>query len=172
MSALLISFIPGFFSVTLDFHCDFQCHNFIVWVTVMVTKWTELLIFFFEGRNLQGRGGVKPLKPPPQPTTDSGPFHNELDFLCHVSQALVNLWIEMCFLGNYRPICPCHRICLQVQESWSISGLSNLRPTSRMAILCGLRSHIRFNNISLSYEILKPGSTVLRSVAELFHSSC
>ena len=29
-SALLISFVPRFFSVTLDFQCDFQCHNFIV----------------------------------------------------------------------------------------------------------------------------------------------
>ena len=30
ISALLISFVPRFFSVTLDFQCDFQCHNFIV----------------------------------------------------------------------------------------------------------------------------------------------
>ena len=30
-SALLISFVPRFFSVTLDFQCDFQCHNFIVY---------------------------------------------------------------------------------------------------------------------------------------------
>ena len=29
-SALLISFVPRFLSVTLDFQCDFQCHNFIV----------------------------------------------------------------------------------------------------------------------------------------------
>ena len=29
-SALLISIVPRFCSVTLDFQCDFQCHNFIV----------------------------------------------------------------------------------------------------------------------------------------------
>ena len=29
-SALLISFVPRLFSITLDFQCDFQCHNFIV----------------------------------------------------------------------------------------------------------------------------------------------
>ena len=29
-SALLISFVPRFFSVTLICQCDFQCHNFIV----------------------------------------------------------------------------------------------------------------------------------------------
>ena len=29
-SALLISFVPRFFSVTLDFQCDFQCQYFIV----------------------------------------------------------------------------------------------------------------------------------------------
>ena len=31
-SALLISFVSRFFSVTLDFQCDFQCHNFMVYV--------------------------------------------------------------------------------------------------------------------------------------------
>ena len=31
-SALLISFVSRFFSITLDFQCDFQCHNFIVLV--------------------------------------------------------------------------------------------------------------------------------------------
>ena len=31
-SALLISFVPRFFSITLYFQCDFQCHNFIVHV--------------------------------------------------------------------------------------------------------------------------------------------
>ena len=30
LSALLISVVPRFFSVTLDFQCDFQYHNFIV----------------------------------------------------------------------------------------------------------------------------------------------
>ena len=29
-SALLIPFVPRFFSVTVNFQCDFQCHNFIV----------------------------------------------------------------------------------------------------------------------------------------------
>ena len=27
-SALLISFVPRIFSITLDFQCDFQCHSF------------------------------------------------------------------------------------------------------------------------------------------------
>ena len=29
-SALLISVVPRILSITLDFQCDFQCHNFIV----------------------------------------------------------------------------------------------------------------------------------------------
>ena len=32
-SALLIPFVPRFFSVTVNFQCDFQCHNFIVYET-------------------------------------------------------------------------------------------------------------------------------------------
>ena len=42
-SALLISFVPRFFSVTLDFQCDFQCHNFIV-------------LYSLKGRNFVLRG--------------------------------------------------------------------------------------------------------------------
>ena len=45
-SALLISFVPRFFSVTLDFECDFQCHNFIVRVRLGRTSF-ELLWEYF-----------------------------------------------------------------------------------------------------------------------------
>ena len=38
-SALLISFVPRFFSVTLDFQCDFQCHNFIVYIWPCTWIW-------------------------------------------------------------------------------------------------------------------------------------
>ena len=37
LSASLISFVPRFFSVTLNFQCDFQCQNFtVLWGSVCV----------------------------------------------------------------------------------------------------------------------------------------
>ena len=49
--ALLISFVPRFFSDTLDFQCDFQCHNFIVfwpwkshWKFISQWKNTEITL--------------------------------------------------------------------------------------------------------------------------------
>ena len=51
-SALLIPFVSRFFSVTVNFQCDFQCHNFIVSVpiphplTIEVFYWTFFVVIF------------------------------------------------------------------------------------------------------------------------------
>ena len=41
-SALLIPFVPRFFSVTVNFQCDFQCHNFIVWYPELIHVWKNV----------------------------------------------------------------------------------------------------------------------------------
>ena len=45
-SALLIPFVPRFFSVTVNFQCDFQCHNFIVIYPDHASwQWLVLIVF-------------------------------------------------------------------------------------------------------------------------------